>query len=271
MSKPKALKKDHAKKLAPKSGPVLSDYNAQELRNVTRRLDFLETMSPAILVNKADSKEVRKVPDMKHPKVMRALTVGPYPGFRFHRAAPYKMLVSEYDNGMVSAANTANASVKTLTPFACTDAKAAATLFDEARCVGIRLGVLYGTVNSTDVPSAAVLAAAGAVAFDPSNATAYGGLEGLIDAQFVLGPINFAAVQSTAGPLPTGRELKMHCRIPPNVPSSTGSVIGSNWTNANDTGAICGYFKAYVEAAGAATKTYFKLFMTYEMEFAFRT
>ncbi len=276
----------------------------QDMRDLAKRVIELEKVSPIVVVDRKDEKlkSLIPVPEAKAPPQnwikhieSNALKLDdPYahclyllkkrgvvsPAVhnklraRAHTAND-PIRVSCFERVTAgSGANTILSTVSTLQPFNNTDAKAFAALYDEGRCTLIEVLMQFTTRNSsTQAPASPVQKASGGFAFDPANSGVYSALEQIFEAKEHVGPFNCvqpALICGVTWVTKTGY-VKLHCVPMANVPTSTGAVIGSNWTSASDTSAIAGYIKPFVENLGATTEFVVDYFIKYHNEFAFRT
>lgn len=232
------------------------------LNELSKRLSVVETITHApTSVDKKDSKMALP------PHIMAKLGTG------FHgatRARPFKTRVSDHFN-VVSSANTALTTVSNLTPLNLQDSKTFASVFDEARVVAVELEVMTNCyVSATGAPTAPASIAHGAIVYDPANSGVYSALANTLDALYKLGPYSMGAT-GVGVPYLSGRQ-RMLIKIPPTVdPGLVTDLLGSNWVGAADTGVLVGYLKPYVETCGAAVSSHVAYFLTYHIEYAFRT
>jgi hypothetical protein len=166
-------------------------------------------------------------------------------------------------------ATTALLTASALQPGSSTGFSEFATLYDEARCLGVTVHcrALAGSgVGGIDSWSAA---------FDPSVAGNLASVVGGLEQKYKTGPNAVLLIgqtqenQSTStGP---GGFYKFSAKTVPSIESVTSAdKIGSNWFTTTATGSVIGYLKPYVENASGAGTSYFTAFIAYDMEFKYR-
>lgn len=252
-----------------------------------RRLSLLESDAGGYVT--VDAKVDSKIPLVKAPRmvlpehVQAVLSVLKRKGLEhthshvLHRRhttnEPLRVVCLERITA-TSGAATALTTVSSLIGNNSTDAKVFAVVYDESRCLSIDVKMNFTTRNaSTGAPSSVVKIASGAIAFDPANNGTYSLLEQVLEAKEHIGPFNLNQPALAAQTTWTNKHgyVSLHCKPMPNVPTSTGAVIGSNWSSSTDTTAINGYLKPYVESCGTGIEFVVDYFVCYHMEFAFRT
>lgn len=150
-----------------------------------------------------------------------------------------------------------------------TEATTFATLFDEARCVGIEA---YVSVNGTG----ALGSGSWAVAFDPGNSGAYASVVGVLVAQQHVGPILYNRPSGDLGPTVINRsgfypiKIKTLRSSPTAGASPASESVGNDWFLTSDVSANCGYLKFCCDAVtGEAVAAV--AFVLYHMEYRSRT
>jgi hypothetical protein len=149
-----------------------------------------------------------------------------------------------------------------------TEASAFATLFDEARCIGV---TAYCRVNASSAASVGGLGAWGVV-FDPGNPGAYTSVTGTLLASQHLGPVSYNEQSAIQVSSQTGHGyLRFEAATMPNEPTNPNSeLVGSNWFATSDTNVISGYLKACGDLVASAAIS-FDIFCVYHMEYRSRT
>ncbi len=240
------------------------------MAKVEKRLSSLEGMSPMVLVDRKDATKSTKDSAIEVVNSMLARrSLLERVSFRHTKNSPLRVLIVDRAT-VTSSANTALTTVTSLTPLAASDATSFATVYDDARCVSGETRFIPSAANG-GVPASALVRCAFALAYDPSNSGVYTTVQQPLEARYHWGPAYF-----TGNGLPQTTNGKGHLSLhwKPQytlTPGGSSFVIGGNWTSSTDTGAIVGYLKPYIEAAGAAIATQFDMYTMYILEFAYRT
>jgi len=171
------------------------------------------------------------------------------------------------------------ASVTSLAPYnlsIVTEASALATLFDEAKCVGMKIFTrVTGSTGVVVNPTAAYCAS-----FDPANNGAPLSVVGLGLLQQTTGPVALntsltASSGTTVSPLVENNRgyIETRIKVPGAVESTASSsnpVVGSNWVATSDQTGIAGYWKVYVDA-NTGTAFGVDIMVYYDMIYRSRT
>jgi hypothetical protein len=169
--------------------------------------------------------------------------------------------------GVSSGANTAYSTVVALSPGGTSEFSSFAAIFDEVKCTGFRLHwtvvVTAPSANGTPQMASAVMS------FDPTTSTALSNiLNGMESDQstgphVVLRPASDGVAVNTllagvtlnvsTSVTKTGYWMKQF-KIPSQTalnPATSAEITGGAWVSTQDTTAVVGYLKPYVEALGA--------------------
>jgi hypothetical protein len=167
-----------------------------------------------------------------------------------------------------SQATTALTTVSALQPGSANDFSSFASLYDSARCHGMRFHTRCAEGTTTNGGNTA------GVAFDPGTSGAVASVIGALEHTSHVGPmavLNLGSAPSTVG---VACESGFHVWRAPTVKllesGLTADLVGGNWFPTGATSAIAGYLKPYVENAAAGTVTHLT-FVAYDMEFMCRS
>lgn len=257
-------KKKKSSKPALKSTPDLHMLPSV-LNKMEKRLSFMETLSPAVLV----TREVKDRKTEEHPRLMQLRGRG-YKSYGHTQMNPFKTRVTETIT-QTSSANTALAGSTPLGPFATDDGIILATVFDEARCVNIHVYALAGCKNTASgAPSGSLAVTTGVLCLDPANSTAFNSTRAAMDADCKIGPIGFDGTNKLQPTPVAGVSFHLTMKVPPTVIGASSTVVGSNWTSAAETGQIVAWLKSYATTAGSGISTFVIAEVVYDMEYAYR-
>ncbi len=139
-----------------------------------------------------------------------------------------------------------------------------AILYDECRCLGVKIYVRV--VGSTSVNDSYV------VAFDPAISGNLSSVVSGLEHKYRIGP-NAVPSEQAASPddvAKPGGFYELSAKTVKSFESgTTNDKIGSNWYPTSVTSSIIGYLKPYVENATGGTM-YLTAFIAYDMEFKYR-
>jgi len=151
---------------------------------------------------------------------------------------------------------------------AVTEASQFAALFDEGKCMGVKVHARILGVNSNG---------AWAFTYDPANSAAYTSVTGVLVAAQHLGPMAFNASSTTSAATfvvnNTGYQTKQfRClRVLPTAGGGSASEnVGSDWFATSDQNACAGYIKFAVDAVTSDTFMY-DVFVQFHMMYRSRT
>jgi hypothetical protein len=252
---------------ASKSGPAsvvnastLSSGMVSTLQSLHKRLVALE---PEIV----ESKDVK----ISVPKLIGSGKRG----IHHSNAKTSSVTLTQKYVGSPTGANAAGASVFTLTPGTSAEFAGFAGLYDDWRTTHVEFFMAVGfTVTASGIPSSVLnsLCFYGGV-YDPVDSTALVGVSDAMDYDHRMSPMKagYDAVNSP-NDISKGGLHSVKCKIPAPVvdPGILSDLLDSNWVSTKDTAVLVGYFKTYVEAAGALTSSTTAAFARFHVEFRSR-
>jgi len=269
LSKPvlKRAPRRSAKRSRPVRSSVISSGLTEIVSNLHKRLTKLEP----IIVDQKDAKAPSKLPGTSL-RLTRGLGSG---AFRTGAQTVKITFTNKFANSGPTAANTANAYVVTLTPGSCPEFNSFSALFDDWRTTHVEAFTSVGfTVTASGINSTVQnpLCHAG-FAYDPVDNTALVGVSDAMDYNHSIGPVKmgYDGVNTPVAISKSGM-FSVKAKIPAPVvdPGILSDLLDSNWVSTKDNAVIVGYWKGYVEAAGALTSSTAAHFFRFTCEFRSR-
>jgi hypothetical protein len=267
MSSKKRSKTPKPKKSSNKTQPISSGLT-QIVKNLHERLCKLEP----IVVDQKDCKEPAKLPGTAL-RLMR----GRGKTGSFHSGAQNIKVTftNQANHSGPSAANTANAYVVTLTPGTSPEFASFAGIFDDWRTTHVEAFTSVGfTVTASGINSTVQNPVCHAGFFyDPVDNTALVGVSDAMDYNHSISPVKmgYDGVNSPVGETKSGLwSIKVKIPAPVVDPGILSDLLDSNWVSTKDTAVIVGYWKGYIEAAGALTSSTAATFFRFTCEFRSR-
>jgi len=167
-----------------------------------------------------------------------------------------------------SQAAAALTTVSALQPPVAQDFSTYSTLYDSARCHGMKFYTRFTEASTTSAGNTA------GIAFDPGTSGAVGAVIGALVHSYHCGPcfvLNLGSSPATGGvAIPLGYHVWSGKTVKLLESGVSADLVGGNWFPTSSVSAIAGYLKPYVENGAASTVSQVT-FVAYDMEFACRS